>query len=230
MNPEDYKLIPLDEIAADPVLKASYIEMMRRLHKEYWPDREDEDYGTKKKHGRYVYAGVLGSAFADFEELEYGFRNYLDYVHARGRWSPKETSCFSSALMGLVDTKRQAVVGEAGFYIKGEPGAFACEGYDVIDPSHRKQGLGKLIMALRLELAAAAFQAKKMIFYIDNDNEASLRRVWRLKSAGLVTASYPKSTGKDYVIRLHPAHSADFYLKILNGSKTPEHEYAMAGP
>ncbi|MCD8496751.1 MAG: GNAT family N-acetyltransferase [Alphaproteobacteria bacterium] len=172
MNPEDYKLIPLDEVAADPALKASYMEMLTQLYQEY---------KDAPQRGRFVLNDIT-EVFHTPDSIENNFGCYCDFMNYRG----KRSGTYHSAIdCVLVNKRKNCIVGEAGIFIRPYEDQWGCSGYDVIHPEHRGQGLGKLIMALRMDYAARVFDARTMHFWVSGANERSVNRIEVFRKAGM---------------------------------------------
>lgn len=216
MNTQDYKLIPLDEIAADPALKASYIEMMRRLHREFWKETKKESF---------IYHNMMWH-FADFDDIQYGFKTYLDYVHCRGAYQEADSDT-ATTIFALV--KGKTVVGEAGFDLFPDNGMTVCEGYDVINPPLRGQGLGNLILGLRLH-KARELGAQTMILTVKSNNWQSNRRVEKLAQAGFIEESRLDDCGMvEHKICLLPRRTEQAYIDAML-VKRPAHQIPEPEP
>lgn len=210
MNAQDYKLIPLDDIAGNPALKASYLAMMGHIHREFWHDKKNE---------RYVFGDVMYE-YADLEEMENGFRSYLDYIHYRGS-AVRRSSSVAVHIMALVNVKTGAVAGEAGFFLNNKDGKLACEGYDVISPAARGRGLGNIIIALRLAMAQE-LGAEEMHFSVKPQNWLSHRRMEKLEGAGLIDRSWrpDNSDMVHHAVSLVPRRAEQIYMNIMTAPPT----------
>ncbi len=103
----------------------------------------------------------------------------------------------NGALLVWVDEKAGKVLGMTGYSISEQ-----ADGFDLVHPDHRGGGLGKQLLAARLEHMAERDDIKSVMLKVSPENIPSVKRIEKLVAAGLAVSD-PYNLHSD---RMHYYH------------------------
>lgn len=187
----DFKLVSLSALVHDEAQFKAYRAFINRVGEVYDADT------AKIMRNDFNDAVILEHRVMEKEVAfwrDYGalvqpadFLKWADSKHGFGSRYESDTSetYYYSADM-LVNNNTGALVGRSTLFAGIDGGIWTGMGYDCIHPDHRGQGLGRIILAHRLD-QARHMGIDKMKLNVRESNLSSLRRLEKLDAAGLLS-------------------------------------------
>lgn len=190
LNVNDFKLVPLEALVHDEALFKSYLEFITAVGEIY--DIEHENMlGEIDLGDDYIWEDQVLFKEVGFwleSQTQPTITQFLDWVSTRnGYWSPYESDTpetFKLFSDLLVRNSDGAVLGRAQQYSGLDKGKWISMGFDCIHPDHRREGLGRVIMAHRLNRAKEN-GIDEIKLNSKTCNMGSMRRMQKLEEAGL---------------------------------------------
>ncbi len=223
LDVNDYKLVPLDALVHDEALFQSYKDFIEAVGQIY--AIEDlfvcgeidlgDDYGWEHH--------VLDSEVRFWNSKHYSktAENFLRWTHFdMGYWPERETKdVYALNMHVLVKAGTRTVLGRSQLYSGLDRGVWTGMGFDCIHPDYREEGLGRVILAHRLNLARE-IGIEEFRTNVKKENAASLRRVDKFNALGL---TYNHKYLRDNNIAwVKPTFTLDEAYEILCAKGAPE--------
>ncbi|MFP4313339.1 MAG: GNAT family N-acetyltransferase [Alphaproteobacteria bacterium] len=185
----DFKLVPLEALVHDEALFNNYLEMLKSVHEIYQVEdlnvQGEIDLGDDYQWEEQVL--FKESAFW-FSHGKPDVEGFIRWVNSKdGYWSryesdtPDTFKLFSDV---LIDNNSEDVLGRSQLFCGLDQGRWVAMGFDCIHPDHRGQGLGRVILAHRLNRARQAGM-DEIKLNAKTQNLGSIKRMDKLEQAGL---------------------------------------------
>lgn len=226
----DFKLVSLSAIVHDEAQFRDYRLFINDVQRGYDADTArmlSDTFDRAVTFEERVLEKEVGfwRKYGDFKQPE-TFVTWMDSPHGYGSRYESDTreTYFYSADM-LMDCKTGTFVGRSNLFAGIDKGIWTGMGGDCIHPDYRGRGLGRMIMAHRLD-QARRLGIEHMKLNVGEGNIPSMRRFERLESAGLLS-NYKFVRGR-VIAWIEPKLTLDQAYHVLGGAAGDEQDYAPA--
>ena len=190
LNVNDFKLVLLSELVHDEALLKSYLGFIEAIDEVY--AIEDLEFSGEIDLGAdYMFEGRLLDKECLFwrgGNKEKTPQNFLRWVNSvEGYWSRYEDDTpdtFKLCADVLISVANRNVLGRSNLFAGLQGGKWLGSGFDCIHPDFRDLGLGRVILAHRLN-QAREIGVDEMKLNVNCLNMGSAKRLEKLEAAGL---------------------------------------------